>query len=86
MEVQKGDLLNIRHSRKGFFKAVATQAFDTDEEEFYPIVLAPDQYVKGMADDWVSGEKISCRKSLVTLILIEEVLEEDEQENPGGER
>lgn len=80
MKIQEGDLLNIQHSRKGFFKAIATQDFDTDEEEWYPIVLAPDQYVKGMASDWVSGEKISCRKSQVRMILIEEVLKKEEGE------
>ena len=82
MKVQKGDLLNIEHTRKGFFKAVATEDFDTDEEEFYPIVLAPDQYVKGigldLSADWMADEHIPCRKSLVKMILIEEVLEEDD--------
>ena len=84
MQIQKGDLLNIQHRRKGFFKAIATRDFDTDEEEFYPVVLAPDQYVKGISldllGDWQSGEKIPCRKSLVSMILIEEVLKEEESE------
>ena len=78
MKVQKGDLLNIQHGRKGLFKAVATEDFDTEEDKWYPVVLAPDQYVRGMSSDWISGEKISCRRTQVSLILIEEVLEEND--------
>lgn len=79
MQIQKGDLLNIQHTRKGFFKAVATRDFDTDEEEFYPVVVAPSTYVRGVSSNiFPPGCDIPCKRSLVKMILIEEVLEKGE--------
>lgn len=81
MNFQKGDLLNIDHKRKGLFKAIATRDFSTDEE-WYPIVVAPDEYVKGLAHSrtslgfagWQEGDEIPCRASLVSFIVKEEIL------------
>ena len=84
MKVQKGDLLNIQHSRKGLFKAVATRDFDTGEE-WYPIVVAPDQYVGDASGSiWASGAGIPCRASLVRMILVEEVLKRGSADDELG--
>lgn len=65
-EILKGAILNIHHTRKGFFQGVATRDFDTEKETFWPVNLA-DGYVKGMSYgvDWWPGESIPCRGSLV---------------------
>ena len=82
MIFHKGDLLNIDHKRKGLFKAIATSDFSTDDK-WYPVVVAPDGYVKGLAHSrtslsfagWEEGDAIPCRASQVTFILKEEILD-----------
>jgi len=66
MKVKKGELLEINHTRKGVFKGIAMENFDTEKNEFYPIVLA-DDLVVGASMDWVKGEKIPCRVSLCSI-------------------
>ena len=69
MKIEKGTLLNINHSRKGKFKGIATEDFDAETAEFYPIALALGQYVRGISTfmEWVEGEEIPCRASLCTI-------------------
>lgn len=61
MLIQKGTLLVINHSRKGTFEGIAKEDFDTELDEFYPIILAS-EYVGGMSEDWVAGEAIPCNR------------------------
>ena len=68
MLVNQGDLLTITHARKGTFDAVALRDFDTDTEEWYPVALASQECVEGSTTDWVGGESIPCRASLVGYI------------------
>ena len=71
MKITKGTLLNITHSRKGTFKAIAYKDFDTDEETWYPVTVAQSG-VRGMLEDWFDGEKIPCRNTKVTRIVVED--------------
>lgn len=64
-------LLKIKHVRKGTFNAIAVEDFDTDTEEFYPVVLATDEFVSGAANDWNEGENIPCRGDLCKVEIIE---------------
>lgn len=68
MKVKKGDLLEISHSRKGTFRVVALEDFDTEDEDFYPVAAA--QRVQGMAEDWVAGEEIPVSHRLVSSVKI----------------
>ena len=68
MKVKKDDLLEISHSRKGTFRAVALEDFDTDTADFYPVAAA--QQVDGMSEDWVAGESIPVSYKLVTSVKI----------------
>ena len=61
MKVMKNSLLQIEHSRKGSFLALALQDFDTDELEFFPVAVA--EQVEGLIDVWKAGEQIPCRSS-----------------------
>lgn len=70
MEIKKGQKLNIVHARKGVFKAVALQNFDTEKEEWYPVATL--EYVEGMANVWFPGESISCRSTLCRKIEVAE--------------
>jgi len=63
MKISKGTIVSVNHSRKGKFQAMAIKDFDTQKEEFYPLALVTPR-VKGMNNDWVTGEEIPCRNSL----------------------
>lgn len=68
MQVKKGDLLTIVHTRKGTFDAVALEDFDTDEAEWYPV--ATRRAVRGASIEkgWDIGEEIPCKAKFVTHI------------------
>lgn len=63
MLIKKGTLLVIKHSRKGTFEGIAKEDFDTEIDEFYPIILSSD-YVGGISENWEAGDVIPCRRSL----------------------
>ena len=65
MEIRKDQLLQIEHSRKGVFVAVATRDFDTEAEAFWPLAVAKG-YIRGFSRDWAAGEAIPCRGRHVT--------------------
>lgn len=74
MEITKGQRIQVHHLRKGVFDAVAQRDFNTDSEEWYPLALARGNFVRGLsvATYWEAGDEIPCRKSLSTLILVNE--------------
>ena len=72
MEIKKGTLLEVNHSRKGKFVGVAEKDFDTDKTEFYPIALAQEEIVDGIVNDWGMGSSIPCRNSLCKIKIKEE--------------
>lgn len=61
MNIKKGNVLIIKHSRKGRITVIAERDFDTETEEFYPVVTA--ELVEGISTDWEPGESIPCRGS-----------------------
>lgn len=65
MKIIKGTLLEVKHDRKGIFKAVATKDFDTEKETFYPLALCED--VEGLAGKWKEGASIPCRGEFCTI-------------------
>lgn len=77
MKIKKGDLLEIIHTRKGNFMAFAKRDFDTEKEEFFPVILAKGSPAKigiGTAGalglglpkyEWEKGDEIPCRASFV---------------------
>ena len=67
MKIKKGEKLIIKHSRKGKFNAIACEDFDTKTAEFYPVIVEAD-YVEGMVNTWVNGEKIPCKAKFVSSI------------------
>lgn len=66
--IMKGTKLRVDHSRRGRFFAIATDNFIVGAPTFLPVALAQGEYVKGLAapTDWVEGEEVPCRYSLVT--------------------
>lgn len=69
MLIKKGSKLVVNDCRKGTYKAVAAKDFDTDLEEFYPIVC--DETVRGLATVWKKGDKIPARRTLCRISLVE---------------
>lgn len=74
MDVKKGTLLTVRHSRKGIFKGIALEDFNTKKEEFYPIAVAQKKSIPGTSIlvQWVEGEKIPCQGELCTVEKIKQ--------------
>lgn len=64
MIIKKNTLIKVDHVRKGKFMAVATEDFDPDKEEFYPLALAEGNEVNGINTVWEAGEEIPVRNSL----------------------
>ena len=65
--IKTGTKLRITHTRKGVFECVATKDFEPENETFFPVRLIS-QEIHGMTKDWVEGEEIPCRSTLVTKI------------------
>ena len=70
MNIKKGTLLNVKHSRLGSWKGIAIRDFDTTKETFYPIVLAQEQTVEGISTYWEMGELMPCKNSLCKIEII----------------
>lgn len=68
MIIKKDEVVKVRDSRKGTFFAKATEDFNTDECEFYPLVLWQDDPVQGLSTNWIKGESIPSRRGLSTII------------------
>ena len=62
MKIKKGTKLLIKDKRKGTFLAIASEDFDTDDQ-WYSVILDQD-YLEGMANDWIRGENVPARKGL----------------------
>lgn len=71
MIINKGTLLVVRHCRHGTFKARALKTFDSEKEEFYPLMLE-DTAVYGINTDWFKGDEIPCRASLAKITVVKE--------------
>ena len=79
MKVTKGTLLEVVHNRKGKFKAIATENFDTDNIVFYPVRMAyigeggdTEAFIKGKTRSWVAGDEVSCRNTLCKITILQE--------------
>ena len=48
MKIKKDTLLRVKHNRKGEFLGRAMEDFDTEKEEFYPIIVVQIKSVVGM--------------------------------------
>lgn len=70
MFIKKGTKLTVQDNRKGTFQATAAKDFDTETDEFYPILTQ--EYVCGLANEWYPGEKIPCRKGISRIIVEQE--------------
>ena len=48
MKVKKRTLLQVNHSRSGKWKAKAYKDFDTEKDEWYPLVLVEGEVAQGL--------------------------------------
>lgn len=63
MKIKAGTKLLVKDRRKGDFLGVAEKDFDTEHDEFFPVILDQD-YLIGMANVWEMGERVPCRKDI----------------------
>jgi len=68
MEIKKGTILNVKDSRSGNWKGIATKDFDTVKDEWYPIALA-EGTVDGISTiaKWEAGDDMPARNGLCTV-------------------
>lgn len=64
MEIKKDEKLLVNDSRKGIYIVIAKENFNTEETEWFPVILFSTE-VKGLSKTWYKGEEIPCRKSLI---------------------
>lgn len=67
MEIKKDQTFTVQHKKKGVFKAVALQDFETKTYEYYPIAVL--ETVIGFTQVWKKGDPIPCRRGLCRIIL-----------------
>ena len=70
MKIERGQKILVCDRRKGEFLAVASETFDTEDCEFYPVITL--QYVSGVSTDWDIGESIPCRRGISKIFLCSE--------------
>ena len=68
MIIKKNTKIKINHQRKGIFDGIATETFDTETTEFFPVSTL--KHIHGMSNDYEVGEPVPCRKSLCTIEII----------------
>jgi hypothetical protein len=73
MKITEGSLLEVRDQRKGVFRGIAERDFDTDTETFYPIKVAPGEFVRGLNNSWGEGDSIPCRNILCHVTVLQKV-------------
>lgn len=66
MFIKKGTRFTVYDNRKGTFKGEAADDFDTELDEFYPVVTL--EYVRGASTDWDVGDSIPCRKGISKIV------------------
>lgn len=69
MKIEKGTVVLVSDRRKGKFRAKAQEVFDTETDEFYPLVTL--DYVSGMSTDWEPGDEIPARRGISFITKIE---------------
>lgn len=70
MKVKKGTLLQVNHSRSGKWKAKAYKDFDTEKDEWYPLVLVEGEVAQDLTQVWINGQKPPARKGLCRVKVI----------------
>lgn len=68
MKIKSGTKVRVMHKRKGIFVGYASEDFDTETTEFYPIKAA--HFVDGISDDWDEGEIVPCRNILCKIEVL----------------
>ena len=69
MKIEKGEIVQVSDRRKGKYRAQAQEAYDTEADEWYPLVTL--DYVRGMATEWEPGDDIPARRGISFITKIE---------------
>jgi hypothetical protein len=71
MNIKKGTKLTVYHDRKGVFNAIADKDFDTEKDEWYPVII-DNTPVNGVFTEtrWEDGAPIPCRKMYCSKVAV----------------
>lgn len=70
MFIKKGTKLRVLSRRRGTYEAEAENDFDTELDEFYPVITR--EYVCSLTTEWFPGEHIPCRRGINRIIVLED--------------
>lgn len=70
MEIKKGQIVEISHSRKGRFCGISAADVDTENDSFMDIILLDD--VEGLSSDWEKGETMTFRLDMARILSVKD--------------
>lgn len=62
MDIVKGTKVTVNDARKGTYKGIAKENFNTEKDEWYSIVA--EEPVGGLNKVWEAGEDVPARRGL----------------------
>ena len=65
MKIKKGQVLKVLHQRKGNMIVMASADFDTDDMDYWPVVLAEKQVLRSRIGTWYQGDIVPCKGIMV---------------------
>ncbi len=68
MKIKKGQKVKVVGSRSGNYEAIAVEDFDTENDEWYPLILDQER-VDGLSTSWHKGERHDGRRGLCEIEL-----------------
>ena len=72
MEIKAGTKLRVFHRRHGAFNGIASKDFNTEEDEFYPIVL-DDDCVEGLSTTFYKGDNMPLRNIFCEIEIVKDI-------------
>lgn len=70
MEIKKGQIVEISHSRKGRFTGISTADVDTENDSFMDVILLDD--VEGLSSDWEKRETMTFRLDMARILSVKD--------------
>jgi hypothetical protein len=70
MKIKKGTKVFVNHSRKSSFHGIAKEDFDTEKDEWYPIIALEETESNVTNRVWVQGQETPCRRGLCKIEVV----------------
>lgn len=71
MKIKKGQKVKVSSSRRGTYIGIATEPFDTEEDEWYSVKLFEPSELNGISTTWFKGDKVPSRRGIDIIVPID---------------